>query len=66
MLKEELKKELNDMGTQLGSEMRDLESWRTDSVEMDDKLSALKQHFENLACLMKNLKEKGVDNCVPL
>ena len=54
------------MGTQLGSEMRDLESWRTDSVEMDDKLSALKQHFENLACLMKNLKEKGVDNCVPL
>ena len=46
--------------------MRDLESWRTTRVEMDDKLSALKLHFENLAYLMKGLKEKGVDDFCPL
>ena len=62
VLKEELKKELNNMDTQLASQMRNLESWRIACVEMNDKLSALKLHSKNLACLMKDLKEKGVDH----
>ena len=54
VLKEELKKELNNMDTQLGSQMRDLDTCRNAHKEIDNKLSALKLHSENLACLMQD------------
>ena len=65
VLKEELKKELANMGTQLGKQKKDLETWRSSRAEIDDKLSALKSHSENLTCLMKGLKDKGLDPLWP-
>ena len=37
VLKEELKKELKNMGTQLGKQKKDLETWRSSRAEIDDK-----------------------------
>ena len=53
------------MGTQLGKQKKDMETWRSSRSEIDDKLSALKSHSENLTCLMKGLKEKGLDTLCP-
>ena len=61
MLKEELKKE----GTQLEKQKKYQETWRSSRAEIDDKLSALKSHSENLTCLMKGLKDKGLDLLMP-
>ena len=55
VLKEELKKELTNMGTQLCSLKRDLQTWRSTHSKIDDTLLALRLHVENLACLMKGL-----------
>ena len=49
------------MGTQLGSHMRDLDTCRNAHCELDNKLSALKLHSENLVCLIQDLKQKGFD-----
>jgi hypothetical protein len=65
VLKEELKKELNNMGTQLRSQMTDLDTCRNAHEEIDNKLSALKLHSENLACLMQDLKQNGFDTLCP-
>ena len=65
VLKEELKKELTNMGTQLGKQKKDMETWRSSRSEIDDKLSTLKSHSENLTCLMTGLKDKSLDPLWP-
>ena len=65
VLKEELKIEMKNMGAQLGSVHRDLQSLRSSRVEIDDKLRALKPHSENLVSLIKHLKEKGFETMCP-
>ena len=65
VLKEELKKELTTMGTRLEAQKKDLETWQSSRNEIDEQLSALKLHSENLTCLMKGLKEKGLDTLCP-
>ena len=57
----ELEKELTTMGTHVEAQQKDLETWRSSRNEIDEQLSALKLHSENLICLMKGLKEKGLD-----
>ena len=49
------------MGTQLGSLMRHLDNCRNAHCELDNKLSALKLHSKNLACLMQHFKHKGFE-----
>ena len=58
VLKEDLKKELTTMGTHLEAQKKDLETWQSSHNEIDEQLSALKLHSENLTCLMKGSKRK--------
>ena len=53
------------MGTQLGKQKKDLETWRSSRSKIDDKFLALKSHSKNLTCLMKGLKDKGLDPLWP-
>ena len=65
VLKEELKKKLTTMCTHLEAQKKDLETCRSSRNEIDEQLSALKLHSENLTCLMKGLEEKGLDTLCP-
>ena len=42
VLKEELKKELANKGTQLGKQKKDLETWRSSRAEIDEVISLKK------------------------
>ena len=59
VLKEELQKEMKNMGAQFGSMWRDLQAWKPFDVELDDKLCALKLHKKSFSSLMIDLKEKN-------
>ena len=63
--KKELKKKLTNIGTHLEAQKKDQETWWSSGSEIDEQLSALKLHSENLTCLMKGLKEKGLDTLCP-